>query len=139
LLRRYHYHLTPLDIAVSSGGALALLCLWSVIAFGYSQMPADTAPIVIAMGPTPTPRPPLLPDERAIAEQLHAAYCAACHGLMGEGGTGPRLDTPRVRSIMSEPALASVMRVGVATMAGLGDQLTEAEIDLLVRLLREGL
>jgi mono/diheme cytochrome c family protein len=134
---------TPIDYVVIALCALSLLCLLSVIAFGYTQMPATPMPSPAVTQAGTTIR--LNASARAAAESLYTLHCAACHGANGEGSaTGARLDTPRIRSLIPVEELRTILNDGVVSngttvMIPYGQILAAHEIEALMTLLREGL
>ncbi len=66
-----------------------------------------------------------------VGEGLYRAYCAVCHGAEGDGGAGPRL---RGNARANQPTnVRSLIRFGRGMMPGFGAQLSETEIELLLR------
>ena len=59
---------------------------------------------------------PMLPPpaaEAALGGRLYEVHCASCHGLQGEGGTGPALAVPRLTQAPDFPSLVEVVRRGI--------------------------
>lgn len=66
-----------------------------------------------------------------VGEGLYRAHCAVCHGVEGDGGAGPRL---RGNARANQPTnVRSLIRFGRGMMPGFGAQLSETEIELLLR------
>lgn len=57
--------------------------------------------------------------------ETYAQQCAACHGVDGEGGVGPSLQT----STMSAAELAAIIRDGSSTMPAFAPTLSEEELE----------
>lgn len=70
---------------------------------------------------------------------LFRTYCAACHGPQGEGRIGPALNATGRVPQMDEATLREVIRQGRpgTAMPAWGERLSEAEIEALIRFLRE--
>jgi cytochrome c oxidase subunit 2 len=83
---------------------------------------------------------PIPQVEKALTgAELFRTYCAACHGLQGEGGIGPPLNASGRVPQMGEATLRAVIREGRpgTAMPAWGERLSEAEIEELIRFLRE--
>jgi mono/diheme cytochrome c family protein len=89
------------------------------------------------------PEVPAGPDGRPDAEltlgrDVWGAKCDNCHGADGGGGTGPKLDDGRVVERYPDPEdQAQVIRNGRNGMPSFAGQLSDAEIDAVVRYTRE--
>lgn len=69
-----------------------------------------------------------VPPELAEGHALYVEFCALCHGLHGEGGPGG----PVAGVEMSAIELDEIIRSGVGSMPGYGDQMSDSEIEALV-------
>ncbi|HEY7135799.1 MAG TPA: cytochrome c [Acidimicrobiia bacterium] len=92
------------------------------------------------------PQPPALTGMQAGDRQLvqgravYGKYCAECHGVRGEGGTGPELAGGRTTKDFVTPAQqADVVEHGRNTMPGFQGILSRNQIDAVVRYQREAL
>jgi mono/diheme cytochrome c family protein len=70
----------------------------------------------------------VVPPELAEGHSLFARFCAACHGVDGEGGLGG----PIAGIELSAVELDQIVRNGVGTMPGFADQMSDSEIEALV-------
>lgn len=64
-----------------------------------------------------------------VGVSVYAQECAGCHGPSGEGSSGPSLKL----TAMDDDSLRSVIESGVGSMPGFSDELTERQIEALVR------
>lgn len=85
----------------------------------------------------PTVIPPSEPE--LTAERTYMGLCAQCHGLAGEGGSGPALNTAEFQARYDDEGLAGLISTGVPStpMIGVGELLTEKQIDDLVIWIRD--
>ncbi len=65
-------------------------------------------------------------------QSLYLSQCAVCHGEHGEGGRGPSLARPTLRSAPDDEALFQVIRRGLPNSGMPGVALAEREIRLLM-------
>lgn len=103
----------------------------------------------------------LTPEE--LGAQLYASNCAVCHGSTGEGGTGPKLAGGEVAKTFpdeaahiawvksgslgsvgsptpyGDPAREGGQRISKGGMPAFGGQMSDAEIEAVVKHEREGL
>ena len=72
-------------------------------------------------------------------EELFVAACAGCHDRDGSGGIGPAIGHPDARAALelSDAQLRGVIEVGPGRMPAFGRTLTAAQVDSLVRHLRQ--
>ena len=72
-------------------------------------------------------------------EDLFVAACARCHDRDGSGGIGPAIGERDARAALelSDDQLRGVIEVGPGRMPAFGRTLTTAQIDSLVRHLRQ--
>ena len=71
------------------------------------------------------------------AEALFLAHCSSCHGAIGEGGRGPRLNVPRLLKAPDDAALSAVITNGVPGGAMPGTRMTPEENRQLVAYVRQ--
>ena len=71
------------------------------------------------------------------AEALFLAHCSSCHGAIGEGGRGPRLNVPRLLKAPDDAALSAVITNGVPGGAMPGTRMTPEENRQLVAYVRK--
>ena len=80
---------------------------------------------------TPQPKPierPTAADLQGGA-RVYTMYCGRCHGLDGNGGTGPPLARPRLRRAADEAAIIGIVVDGIPGTAMMGGwSLSEREI-----------
>ena len=69
-----------------------------------------------------------VPRELAEGHALYGRFCAACHGVDGEGGLGG----PVAGTGLSAVALDEIIRSGVGSMPGFADRMTGTELESLV-------
>ena len=81
--------------------------------------------------------PPAEPSGTAIAHYAH--YCADCHGADMDGGMASSLIDSRWEYGTSDAAIFASIAVGIPEdgMPGFGTVMNAAQIDALVRLMRE--
>ena len=86
-------------------------------------------PVVAAQAPQPKPiENPTAADLQG-GVRTYITYCARCHGLDGNGGTGPPLARPRLRRAADEAAIIAILIDGVPGTSMLGAwSLSEREI-----------
>jgi cytochrome c oxidase subunit II len=92
---------------------------------------ADTPEVPV--GPDGEPDPVLL-----VGHDVYRARCVSCHGSSGGGGQGPKLADGA--TLENYPELADevdFVRAGKGIMPAFGDRLTEAELEAVVRYVRE--
>lgn len=98
----------------SFGGRLSEQELEAVAAFSvaFQGEPADTPPV----------------DTGERGAEVYAAYCAECHGMDAEGGTGPNL----TRSTLSRDELSAIVGDGRGTMAGFAEVLAPIDLEAVI-------
>ncbi len=74
-------------------------------------------------------------DASALGEEVWEGACAKCHGLAGEGGTGPRLAGSAV--LTDAEALESIVRTGRGDMPAIGADWSEEQMRALTTYLEE--
>jgi putative heme-binding domain-containing protein len=86
-------------------------------------------PVVAAQGPRPRPiENPTAADLQGGA-RTYTTYCGRCHGLGGNGGTGPPLARPRLRRAADQAAIIGILIDGIPGTSMLGAwSLSEREI-----------
>ena len=90
-----------------------------------------------------TPEVPLGPDgepdrELTVGRDLWSQRCANCHGKDGGGNSGPQLSGGRVGEKFSDPAeQKQLILEGRAGMPGFAGELSDREIEAVVRYTRE--
>lgn len=71
-------------------------------------------------------------------QEVYANNCASCHGSTGKGGVGSKLDEGRAVGRYPDPGeQTALVTEGVRAMPGFGSKLSEAEIEAVVRYIRE--
>lgn len=121
-----------------NGGPLDDEQLDAIVAFirNWESNPPAEAPTAGAdvQTPTPTAEPPL----SLTGAQLFAIACASCHGSAGEGGVGPAFNTKEFQGGRDDQALFDTISNGhtATPMVAWGDNLSESQIELLVRFIR---
>lgn len=98
-----------------------------LLAAGCSQAPE------VPLGPDGEPDPVLLEGR-----DLFSAQCQRCHSADGGGGRGPNIRSDRV--LEKYPVIEDQMRIvseGKNAMPAFAGQLTDAEIEAVVRYTRE--
>ncbi len=70
----------------------------------------------------------VIPPELVEGHALFGQFCAACHGVNGEGGLGG----PVAGINMSADELDEIIRTGVGSMPGFADRMSAAEVEALV-------
>jgi mono/diheme cytochrome c family protein len=67
--------------------------------------------------------------------QIWGGVCATCHGMEGEGGYGPAINTNP--TIISEQGVSTVVHHGFGKMPSVGDTWSESEVQALVAFMRK--
>jgi cytochrome c oxidase cbb3-type subunit 3 len=89
--------------------------------------------------------PPVLPPPEVVnvqpsatAPDIYKNICSRCHGIDGEGGSGPSLADPQFQSDTTDQEIFDAIKLGLpnSTMIGLGDLLTEQQTQQLVDYVR---
>ena len=118
---------------MSKRSTLACLGLLTLLALAGCDLPGKPQP-----GPE-VPRP-----EQVLAfKTLYGANCAGCHGETGENGAAMNLANPEYQSLIDDASLREVIAKGekgtlMPAFAQVnGGMLTDAQIDALVRGMRE--
>jgi mono/diheme cytochrome c family protein len=117
----------------TNGGPLADDQVDAIVAYirSWQSNPPQVSPPEV---PTPTPaQPPLT------AAQIFKGVCAQCHGLNGEGGSGPALNTTEFQAKYDDQALFDVISKGLPStpMIGVGGVFSDDQIRQLVGLIRD--
>lgn len=114
------------------GGPLGDEEVDSVVAYlrGWQANPPE---VEVPTAPASTPAPATL-----TANEIFKGICAQCHGLNGEGGSGPAIDTPEFQSKFDDQSLFDVVSKGVPStpMIGVGEVFSDGQIKGLVTLIR---
>jgi cytochrome c oxidase subunit 2 len=101
-----------------------------VVMFG-GACAADTPEVPV--GPDGEPDPVLL-----VGRDVYRGRCASCHGSSGGGGQGPKLaDGAALEDYPEFADQVELVRAGKGLMPAFGDGLTEAELEAVVRYVRE--
>lgn len=121
----------------ANGGLLSDDEVDSIVAYirsWESNPPSVTLPEV----PTPTPAPTQPIQPALTAQDIFNGICAQCHGLNGEGGSGPAINTEEVQAKYDDQALFNIISQGVpsTTMIGVGNVFSDDQIKQLVSLVR---
>lgn len=102
-------------------------------------LPAALAVAAVVVGVAACSSAPARPSDPVLAKgyDTYTQRCASCHGLSGEGGAGPQMKGVATR-LSAEKHLETVRngRTGTA-MIGFKDQLSDEEIQAVVRYERE--
>jgi mono/diheme cytochrome c family protein len=93
---------------------------------------ANPPQVAAAQAPTPTPPPPTV-----TAGEIYKTVCAQCHGVKGEGGIGPPLNTADFQAEFSDQAIYDLISKGVpgTAMIGTGGVFSDEQIKDLVALI----
>ncbi|MEN8112921.1 MAG: cytochrome c [Actinomycetota bacterium] len=70
-------------------------------------------------------------------EDLFEASCAHCHRSDLTGDVGPALGPGSNVATLTDDQIIGVIRIGPGAMTSFGDRFTDAQLDSLVRFLRE--
>lgn len=121
----------PHAVVRAAGGRTWLAPVAIVVALltgACSSEPPD-----VPAGPDGEPDPELV-----LGRDVWGARCDNCHGADGGGGTGSKLSDGRVVERYPDPAdQAAVIRDGRNAMPSFGGQLSDDQIDAVVRYTRE--
>ncbi len=119
----------------SNGGPLSDDEVDSLVAYirSWEANPPAVSP---PEAPTPVPTQPAQPA--LTAEEIFKGICAQCHGLNGEGGSGPAINTPEFQAKYDDQALFKLISKGVPStpMIGIGGVFTDDQINQVVSLVR---
>ena len=119
----------------SNGGPLSDDEVDSLVAYirSWEANPPAVLPPEI---PTPVPTEPVQP--MLTANQVFVGICAQCHGLNGEGGSGPAINTEDFQAKYDDQALFDLISHGISStpMIGVGEILSDDQINQLVDLIR---
>ena len=121
----------------SNGGPLSDNEVDSIVAYIRSweaNPPAVTLPEI----PTPTALPTQSAAPVLTADEIYKGICAQCHGLSGEGGSGPAINTPELQAKYDDQALFKLISSGIPStpMIGVGDVFSDDQIHQLVAFIR---
>ena len=89
-----------------------------------------------------TPKLPLSPDGKpdpvlAVGRDVWSQRCASCHGNEGDGGSGPKLSDGKVVEAFPNPAdERQLILDGIGAMPAF-DELSESQLEAVVRYTRE--
>ena len=114
-------------------GAVAVLVVISACGGGDTEEPPATG------GPEPEDSG-VRNDQLELGQSVFAQNCASCHGERGGGGFGPKLADGRV--VNRYPQVddhREIVVEGRGQMPAWGDELSDEDIDAVVRYEREGL
>lgn len=86
--------------------------------------------------PAPVPTEPVQPV--LTANQVFVGICAQCHGLNGEGGSGPAINPQDFQAKYADQTLFDLISNGIPStpMIGVGELLSDEQINQLVSLIR---
>lgn len=119
----------------SNGGPLSEDEVDSLVAYIRSW---EANPPAVSPPQLPT-SVPAEPDEPTLtADQVFVGICAQCHGLNGEGGSGPVINTQDFQAKYDDQALSDLISKGIPStpMIGVGELLSDEQINQLVSLIR---
>jgi mono/diheme cytochrome c family protein len=103
---------------------------------------ANPPTVSLPEAPTPTQAPTLTPTQPAqgplTAEQIFKGICAQCHGLNGEGNSGPAINTEEFQAKYDDQALFELISKGIPStpMIGVGGVFSDDQIKQLVSFVR---
>jgi mono/diheme cytochrome c family protein len=123
--------MTPFGSAY--GGPLTDDQIDSLVAY-IRSWEANPPAVSLPEAPTPAPAQPML-----TADQIFKGICSQCHGLNGEGGTAPALDTQDFRARYDDQALFDLISKGVPStpMIGVAGVFSDEQIRQLVGYVRD--
>jgi len=81
------------------------------------------------------------PDQSLIAEgtEVYTTFCQACHGPIGQGGTGPALAGDLIARFPDANVQRVIILTGPNAMPSFAVRLTDRQIDAVVAFTRYGL
>jgi len=125
----------------ANGGPLSDEEVESIVAFIRSweaNPPVATPPEIPAPEVSATAVPRAVQPAFTV-KQLYVGICAQCHGLNGEGGSGPALNTEEFQSRFEDQALFELISNGIpgTPMLGMRELLDDDQIEGLAALVRE--
>ena len=120
-----------------NGGPLSDDEVDSIVAY-IRSWEANPPAVTLPESPTPTAVPTQPVQPALTVNEIYKGVCAQCHGLNGEGGTGPAINTPEFQARYDDQALYEVISKGVPStpMIGVGNLFSEEQINQLVGLIR---
>ena len=121
----------------ANGGSLSDDEVDSIVAY-IRSWEANPPSVTLPELPTPTPLPTQPAQTALTAQDIFSGLCAQCHGLNGEGGSGPAIDTGEFQAKYDDQALFNVINQGVpsTSMIGVGNVFSDDQIRQLVSLIR---
>jgi mono/diheme cytochrome c family protein len=116
-----------------------------MVTSGRSRLAAAVFVVALAVGAcSSSPEVPLGPDgepdaELVMGRDIFGGRCSTCHGTEGQGGRGARLNNGEALSRYPDAAdMALVVVEGKGqAMPAFGDSLDAAQVDAVVRYIRE--
>ncbi len=86
----------------------------------------------------PQAQPPASGGTTLSGAEIYAQVCAQCHGLHGEGGSGPALNAPQFQAANTDQDIANTISAGrpSTAMIAWGGFLTSTQIEQLVSFIR---
>lgn len=85
----------------------------------------------------PTPAAPADDATLVLGQSVYAEQCARCHGSAGRGGSGPRLAGEVVAAYPDVEDEIALVAGGRRGMPAFGGELSDEEIEAVVRYTRE--
>jgi cytochrome c oxidase subunit II len=70
-----------------------------------------------------------------LGKQIFTGVCATCHGMEGQGGYGPAINTNP--TVLSPQGLSAIVHNGFLKMPAVGDTWPQSEVDALVAYMRK--
>lgn len=125
----------------ANGGPLNDDQVDSIVAY-IRSWEANPPVVSLPEAPTPTEAPTLAPTQPAqtalTAEQIFKGICAQCHGLNGEGGSGPAINTEEFQAKYDDQALLELISKGIPStpMIGIGGLYSDDQLKQLVSFIR---
>jgi len=119
----------------ANGGPLDDEQIDSIVAFIRSweaNPPVELPPEIISATPS-------TPSEASLSgSQIYVSVCSSCHGVKGEGGIGPALNTQDFQDKYDDKAMFDVIDTGhdATSMIAWGEILTSDQITQLVKYIR---
>jgi len=80
-------------------------------------------------------------DPALVAEgsEVYVAFCQACHGTNGQGGTGPALAGDLIERFPNVAVQRAIILSGPNAMPSFAARLTDRQIDAVIAFTRNGL
>ncbi|HEX5613940.1 MAG TPA: cytochrome c [Acidimicrobiia bacterium] len=111
------------------------MTVWTAVLAAFAAAACGGSP-----EPTAAPEPTGAQANDAVlhvGRDVYVRSCAPCHGLSGQGASGPRLAGDVTERYPDPADQRAVVASGRGVMPGFSGELSDAELDAIVRYTRE--